>query len=235
MTKEKYNFLERAVNKFIEMILARLVNAERLQVRIKANLKDLLAGKLDALTIEMWGFQLRRHLRVAEFQFNIGAAAVNIESVKRRKIELLYPSEGASRLVITQAQLVTFLNAELADLFSEQQKEIQLKEVNCELRKDGAIAFNFHWIRDRKVETGTSITIPKIESNGNAVILTQHHIEGTQPPSEFVNATLTQISDILSLTDLSNRGTTFHIQQLNISADKITVQANAYIDRFPSN
>lgn len=235
MTKEKFNFLERAVNKFIEMVLARLVNADRLQVRIKANLKDLLAGKLDALTIEMWGFQLRRHLRVAEFQFNIGAAAVNIESVKRRKIELLYPSEGASSLAITQAQLVTFLNAELADLFPEQQNEDRFQQVNCELRKDGAIAFHFHWIREQKIETGTYITLPQIQPNGNAVTLTQHHIEGTQPPSEFVNATLTQISDILSLTDLSNRGTTFHIQQLDIEANKITVQANAYIDQFPSN
>lgn len=81
MTQGKSKILEEAVNKFIEMVLSRLIDAERLQVRVKANLKDLLAGKLDALTIEIFGFLLQRHLRIAEFQFYIGASAVNLQSV----------------------------------------------------------------------------------------------------------------------------------------------------------
>lgn len=235
MTTSKDKFLEKAVNKFIEMVLTRLINADRVQVRVKANLKDLLTGKLDALTIEMFGFMLRRHLRVAEFQFNIGTAAVNLESVRRRKIELLYPSEGSLRLAIAQEQLITFLNAELAYLFSEQQREIQLQEVNCELREDGAIAFHFHWLRDRKVETGSYITIPQIEPNGNVAVISRSDMEVNKIPDEFISATLTQITNILNLTDLADRGTTFQIQQLDIEAGKITVQAHAYIEQVPSN
>lgn len=234
MTQAKSNFVEQAVNKFIEMVLARLINAERLQVRIKANLKELLAGKLDALTIQMFGFMLRRHLVVEEFQFDIGSAAVNLESVKRRKIELLHPSEGSARIAIAQEQLTAFLNAELADLFQEQPNEFQFQQVNCEIREDSAIAFHFSWISAEENKSEACI-IPQIVTNSDAVVLIRQNIEGNEPPDEFVNAALAQVSRVLSLSDMANRGTTFEIQQLDIEAGKITVQANAYINQFPSN
>ncbi|MFB2921261.1 MULTISPECIES: hypothetical protein [Aerosakkonema] len=54
-------------------------------------------------------------------------------------------------------------------------------------------------------------------------------------PHQFVNAAVGRLTDILNLSDIANRGTTFHIQQIDIKASKITVQANAYIEQFPSN
>lgn len=51
MTEERRNFREQAVNRFIEFVLSRLVDAERLQVRIKCNLKQLRRGELDGLSI----------------------------------------------------------------------------------------------------------------------------------------------------------------------------------------
>ena len=218
------------------MVLARLINAEHLQVRIKANLKDLLAGKLDSLTIEMFGFLLRRHLRVAEFQFDIGASAVNLQSVRHRKIELLHPSEGRVRMVISQEQLTDFLNTELASLSQEQHNEIQLQQVKCELREDSAIAFHFNWINAKINNSGSCITLPQIQTNGNAVMLAQQHtIDQKELPDKFVNTAITQLIEILSLTDIANRGSTFHIEQIKLETGKITVTANAYIEQFPSN
>ena len=218
------------------MVLARLINAEHLQVRIKANLKDLLAGKLDSLTIEMFGFLLRRHLRVAEFQFDIGASAVNLQSVRHRKIELLHPSEGRVRMVISQEQLTDFLNTELASLSQEQQNEIQLQQVKCELKEDSAIAFHFNWINAKVNNSGSCITLPQIQTNGNAVMLAQQHtIDQKELPDKFVNTAITQLIEILSLTDIANRGSTFHIEQIKLETGKITVTANAYIEQFPSN
>lgn len=234
MTQVKGKFVEQAVNKFIEMVLARLVKAERLQVRVKANLKDLLAGRLDALTIQMFGFLLRRHLKVAEFQFDIGAAAVNLESVMRRQIELLYPSEGSVRMMIFQEQLTKFFNAELVSLSQQQQNQFQLQQVNCEFREDGAIAFHFQWISAEVNKLGTCIVIPQIETNGNTVVLVRQNVEGNELPAEFVNVAIAQLSEILSLNDIANRGTTFHIQQIDIEANKIIVQASTYIEQFPS-
>ena len=65
VTQDKGNFGEQTVNKIIEILLARLLDAERIQVRIKAKLKQLARGEIDAIAIEMSGFLVRRHLRVA--------------------------------------------------------------------------------------------------------------------------------------------------------------------------
>ncbi|HEY9297792.1 MAG TPA: DUF2993 domain-containing protein [Phormidium sp.] len=212
MTQEKGNFTEQAVNKFIELVLSRLVDAERLQVRIKSNLKKLGRGELDALTIQMSNFLLRRNLRVAEFQLDIGAAAVNIQSVMRRQIELLHPSEGKLRIVINQEQLTAELN-----------------NVNCELRTDGAILFHFNWIDAEKTQSATYITTPKIE--GNKIVL---NLTSQEPPTELVNQAISQMCNILNLNDIAHRGTSFIIQQIDIEAGKVTVQANANIEQFPS-
>jgi uncharacterized protein YbjQ (UPF0145 family) len=234
MKQEKVKFGEQAVNKFIEMVLARLVDAERIQVRVKASFKKLARGELDALAIEMYGFLLRHHLRVAEFRFDIGAAAVNIQSVMRRQIELLYPSVGSLRMVISQEQLTNALNAQLVDRSHEQQNNVKLMQVNCQLGSDSVIAFHFQWMRAGEIESGRCTTIPRINTNGNAVVLDRGDTEGKEPPVEFVNAVLAQVNDILSLSDIANQGTTFCFEQVDISAGQVIVRATTHIEQFPS-
>jgi Cu/Ag efflux protein CusF len=233
VTQEKAKFGEQAVNKIIETILARLVNAERLQVRVRAKLKQLARGEIDGLTIELFGLLLRPDLRVAEFQFDIGHAAVNIRSAMRRKIELLHPSQGSLRLVIHQEQFTNALQAELSRLFNGQQREIQFQQVNCEI-ETRAIRFHFNWLNAEEIESGTYITTPQIQAETQTIVLEQYRIEGKEPPAEFVEATIALVKRILSLSEIANRGTTFYVQQIDIAAGKITVQAAAQIDQFPS-
>lgn len=231
MTAEKLNFREQIVNKFIEMILSRMIDAERLQVRVKTNIKQLRHGELEGLTIEMYGFQLRPHLRVAELGFNIGAAAVNLQSIKRRQIELLHPSVGSLCLVITQEQLTNLFNAQLVSALDKQVEQIRIKQINCQLA-DSKMTFDINLIGAGKIDQSCTIT-PKIETNGNALSINQWNVEGQEPPSEFVQAISTQVSDILNLKDISNRGTTFNIQQLDIESGKLTLLADTRIDHFP--
>ncbi|MFB2839193.1 DUF2993 domain-containing protein [Floridanema evergladense] len=234
MNQERINFREQAVNKFIEFVLSRFIDAEQLQVRIKSNLKQLRRGELDALTIQMSNFRMQPNLRVAEFQLDIGASAVNMQSIIRRKIELLHPCEGKLRIVISQEQLTVALNGELTNLFNDRQQEIQFQQVSCHLQTESAIAFNFNWISSGKIESGTCITKPEIESNNRAIVLIKQDFLTQEPPTEFVNCAIAQVSNILSLNDLANRGTTFNIQKIEIGAGKVTVEANANIEQFPS-
>jgi len=234
LNQEKINFREQAVNKFIELVLSMLVDAEGLKVRIKSNLKQLRRGELDALTIQMFNFRMQTNLRVAEFQLDIGAAAVNMQSIIRRKIELLHPSEGKLRIAIFQEQLTTALNSELTNLFNDKQHKIQFQQVSCDLRTEGAIAFHFNWISAEKIESGTCITTPQIEPNNNAIVLLKQNFAGQEPPTDLVNQAIAQVNNILSLNDLAHRGTSFIIQQIEIAAGKVTVQANANIEQFPS-
>ncbi|XWK87289.1 MAG: DUF2993 domain-containing protein [Phormidium sp.] len=234
MNQERINFREQAVNKFIEFVLSRFIDAERLQVRIKSNLKQLKRGELDALTIQMSNFLMQPNLRVAEFQLDIGASAVDMQKIIRRKIELLHPSEGKLRITICQEQLTDALNSELTKLFKDKQQEIKFKQVSCDLTTDGAIAFHFNWISAEKIQFGTCLTTPQIELNNNAIVLIKQSFVGEEVPIEFVNHAIAQVSNILSLNDLANRGTTFNIQKIEIAAGKVTVEANANIAQFPS-
>lgn len=227
---EKAKFGEQVVNKFIEMVLARIVNAERISVRVKAGFKKLARGELDALTIEMYGFSLRKHLRVDEFQFNIGASAVDLGSIKQRQIQLLHPSNGSLRVIISQEQLNTALNAQLLEP-SEIYRQLQVK---CQLGTDNKIAFYFNWMCGEEIQSGSFTTKSRIEAKGNAVVLDRGDVEGTEPPIEFVNTVMAQLSDILSLSDIADRGTSFDFQQLNVEGDRIIVEAATHISQFPA-
>ncbi|MBE9229219.1 DUF2993 domain-containing protein [Phormidium sp. LEGE 05292] len=234
MNQEKTNFTEQAVNKFIEFVLSRFIDAERLQVRIKSNLKQLKRGELDALTIQMSNFLMQPNLRIAEFQLDIGASAVNMQRVIHRKIELLHPSEGKLKIIISEEQLAAVLNSELTNSFSDKQDEIQFQQVSCDLRTEGAIAFHFNWLLAGKIKSGTCITSPKIESNSNEIVLIKQNVVGQEPPTDLVDYAIAKVTDILSLNDLGHRGTTFNIQQIQIAAGKVTVEADANIEQFPS-
>ncbi|MFB2935220.1 DUF2993 domain-containing protein [Aerosakkonemataceae cyanobacterium BLCC-F154] len=234
MTEERSNFREQAVNRFIEFVLSRLVDAECLRVRIKCNLKQLRRGELDGLSIQMSNLLLRPYLRVAEFQLDIGAAAVNMKSIIRRKIELLHPSEGKLLMAIDREQLTEVLNAELTDSLKEKQQRVQLEKVNCELTEEGAIAFHFHWIFAGKIQSGTYITLPEIEANGQGIFLNKQSFVGAEVPGEFLDLAIAKVNNILSLNDIAQRGTKFDIQQIEIAAGKLTIQANANIEQFPS-
>ncbi len=232
MTPEKVKFGQQVVNKFIEMILARMIDAELCQVRVRANLKQLARGELDGLTIEMYGFRLRQHLRVTEFRFDIGEAAVNIQSIMRRQIELLHPSEGTLLLVVTQEQLTSVLNS-LNVSPSDEHLEPKKRQVNCQLGEDGAMVFHFEWIYAGEIASGSCTVIPLLKADGSGVVLNQGNRSGKEPPDEFVRAVSTQVSDILSLSDIANLGTTFHFEKIDITAGKITVRATTHIEHFP--
>jgi len=234
VNQEKLNLREQAVNKFIEFVLSRFIDAERLQVRVKSNLKQLRRGELEALTIQMSNFLMQPNLRVAEFQLDIGASAVNMQSIIRRKIELLYPSEGKLKITITQEELTVALNSELTNLFNDKQQENKFKNVNCDLETDGAIAFRFNWIHAEKIESGTFITTPELDLNNNTIVLIKSNFVGQEAPIEFVNQAIAKVSNILSLNDLENRGTSFNIQQIEITSGKVIIEANAKIEQFPS-
>jgi hypothetical protein len=238
VTQQKAKFGEQAVNKLIEAILARLVDAERLQVRVKAKFKQLARGEVDAITIEMLGLLLRPNLRVAEFQFNIGEAAVNVRSAMRRKIELLHPSEGSLRIVVDQEQLTHALQVELSEKFDgqqdTQQREIQFQQVSCEIGTN-TIAFHFNWLNAKKIESGTYVTMLQIQLKSDVIVFEECRVEGQKPPNEFVEAAIALVNSTLNMSEIANQGTTFHVEQLDIEQGKITVQAAAHIEQFPSS
>ncbi|HEY9701884.1 MAG TPA: DUF2993 domain-containing protein [Allocoleopsis sp.] len=226
MTEQKIKFGERIVNKFIEMIISRLINVQKLQVRVKATWTKLIKGELDGLIIEMYGFLLRKNLRVSEFCFDIGPSAVNLERIKQRKIELLYPAEGTVKMVITQAELTPTIETKLDNF--------PLTSINC-LLENNQLNIKIQWMDEGENLSVNCVTRPKITIDKNSVILEKWEIEGQKLPDEMINIISEEMGEIFSLIDVSNQGTKFQIENIDITSGKLTLNAKSYIDNFPSN
>lgn len=231
MSQRKSRFGEQGINRFIEMVLARLVNADSVQARIQAPLKQLTRGEIDGLSIQMMGFLLRQHLRVTELHFEIGAAAVNLQKVMRRKIELLHPTTGALRLVITPTQLSRFLQAELLNPVSPTVDTHELK-LHCTFHPEQQLAL--HWQGPQAEATGTTFIQPRLAPDRSGMLLEPQGVTGEQPSAASLSTAIALLTSVLSLQDLANQGTHFQIQTLVIEPDRLTVQAAATIEQFPS-
>ena len=61
------------------------------------------------------------------------------------------------------------------------------------------------------------------------MVLERSGVEGIEARDAIAH-----VAHILSLGDLANRGTRFHIQKIDIEPGKATVKATARIEQFPS-
>ena len=226
MTEQKIKFGERIVNKFIEMILSRMINVKKLQVRVKANWQKLIKGELDGLTIEMYGFLLRQNLRVSEFCFDIGPSAVNLDRIKQRKIELLYTAEGTLKMVINQTELTPAIKAKL--------ENFTVTDINC-LLENNKLTVKLQCKDEGENLSINCFTTPKININKDRVIIEKWHFEGQNPPDEILNIISEEMGEILSLIDVSNQGTTFKIENIDIASGQLILNAKSYIEQFPTN
>lgn len=226
---EKQRFGERAVNKVIAVILSRLVDADRLQVQIKATLSRLAQGEVEAIAIQMYGYLMQPNLRVEAFLFDIGAAAVNVKSAMRRQIELLHPSTGAVHLTLTETQFTEFLGATL----TRSEPAHTLQQVSCTFAAEGTIALDWQWSDTVATCAGRWIAIPDINpARGNVEFSSTVH--GQPVPEYWLTPAISHLSRTFNLDDLANQGTTFQVTKIAIDTGKATIQANAYIDYVPS-
>jgi hypothetical protein len=74
--REVAGWAARTVNKVVGLALSKLVEAERVDVRVKTTLSQAMKGEIDAIAIHLQGFLARKNLRIETFQLQMGAAAV---------------------------------------------------------------------------------------------------------------------------------------------------------------
>lgn len=229
---EKEGLRERAANKLIEVLIAALVKAEHIQARMKTTLKQLSRGEIDGLLIQMSGFQVRSHLRVETFRFEIGPAAVSIPAVMRRRIELVHPSTGTLEVAIDESSLADFFQAEFTNL-SDSELSLRLESVECTFQT-GAITLTCHWTEAGESRSGSYRVVPQILPGQPDLELVVDPISPSLP-AELVTIFTHQLNSLLSLSDLANQGTTFQIQHIQVEDRFIRIQADADIDQFPGS
>lgn len=238
--QEKVGFPEQAVNKIVEVAIAsQLQKADGLEVRIKTDLNKLAHGQLDSLAIAIYGVLLQPNLEAETLQLQIGRITVKLFSAIRGKIKLIHPSEGTFRLVINEASFTTALNTESfrETLRSRGYADKQDARIEC-LLSDNTIRFSTEPIGNNTEvpQHFVLVATPEIAPEGQAVLLQQvRYVEGQEPSPEFTSALLARMHELLSLQDFERKGMLLQIQQLDVSAGKLTLQAAAHIEQFPSS
>lgn len=246
MTPEKAGFGEQAINKIAKMALAsQLKEVEQLEVQVKTDLSKLARGEVDFIAINVNNLVMQQNLGVEELQLKFNRVIVNPRSALFGKIQLAQPSVGTALIVINQDNLNRALNSKLFQeklhnmqvFFENKQVTIALHQVHCFLLDNGNIAFNSELILDKTGEARAFAftATPRIGTNGEKVVFQDvHYVEGKELPPELTATLLAQVSEVLSLRSFEQKGITVRFQQLDVVAGKLTLQAAAYIDQFPS-
>jgi hypothetical protein len=238
--QEKSGFGEQAINKIAEVAIAsQLQKADCVEVRIKTDLNKLAQGQLDSLAIAIYGVLLQPNLEAETLQLEIGRVTVKPFKALRGKITLVHPSEGTFRLVINQASFTTALNTEVLHetLRSRGYADKQDARIRC-LLSDNTITFRTEPIGNNTEVSQHFVLVatPEIAPEGQAVLLQPvRYVEGQEPSPEFTSALLARMYELLSLQDFEHKGMLLQIQQLDVSAGKLTLQAAARIEQFPSS
>lgn len=242
MNPEKTGLGEQALNKIVEAALAsQLEEVERLEVRIKTNLSKLAHGEVDSIAIQITGLITHDNLRVEELQLQINRVTVKPLAALFGKIILTQPSTGVIRFVLTEDNLNYAFNSKsflehLHQTPSLMEKSAsRFQQIEC-LLADGNMGFNSNVIFDSTKEATLAFTTtPGIGTDGQRIVLQNiHSIEGQELPSELIAALVAQVSEVLNLLpNFERKGMSLQIQQLDVAASKLTLQAAMYIEQFP--
>lgn len=247
MAQEKGRFGEQAINKIAEMALAsQLGEVEGLEVQINTDLNKLAHGEVDCINIKINGVPIQQDLTLEELQLEINKVTVKPLTALLGKIKLTKPAEGIVRIVINEDSLNRAFNSKAFDKYLHQSKsfvddkqgQIHVQQVQCFLLADGNIAFNSKLILNETQETKlvAFTAIPCIENNGEKIVLQNvDYLEGKEIAPELTAALIRQMSEFLSLRKFEQKGMLLRIQQLDVTVGKLTLQATAYIEQFPSS
>lgn len=241
--RDKLGWRARAINKVVGVAISRLVEAEKVDVWVNATFAKAMRGEVDGLAITLQGFLARPGLRIETFQLQIGQVTVLPKLAMKGTIYLVQPSTGELVLTLSEDQLSNFLKMQFVDERSPSLtatenalQNYKLHQITTTFLPENQIQISLNWttLPTELIQSSILLTTPEITSEGQAVHLVVQSASGEKVPEELLTAILSSIDEILSLQDFKQRGTSFQIQQIAIAAGKLTLQAAATIDQFPT-
>ncbi|MEH2267631.1 MAG: DUF2993 domain-containing protein [Nostoc sp.] len=237
---------EQALNKAAEIGLSsQLDEVENLDINIQTDPLKLVQGEVDTVTIEGKGLVMQKDLRMEELEMQMTSVAINPLSVAFGKLELTKPTEASVQVVLTEADINRAFNSEyvrsqlqsLKIHVNGQLRTIEPEHVDFRLPGDGKVALN---ASIRLVETGENqqvafSAVPSISANGKTVALENvEYGESEEISPELTKALIDQTSEILNLSNFDLDGISLQVNQLKVEVGKLTLQAEAYVEKIPS-
>ncbi|MEP0788672.1 MULTISPECIES: LmeA family phospholipid-binding protein [Cyanophyceae] len=248
MTTNKDSSLgQQALNKAAEMGLSsQLDEADKLEVDVEADPLSLVQGKVDSVTIEGEGLVMQGDLRMEELEMEMTNIDINPLSAAFGKIELNKPTRASTRVVLTEADINRAFNSEyVGSMLQNQQVQvngqpmtIDTKKVDFRLPGEGKVALNTTvFLRETGETKQVSFTaVPRVSANGQNVSLENvQYTEGEELSPELTKALLDKASELLNLSNFDLEGMSLRIKQLNAEAGKLTLLAEAHVEKIPSS
>ncbi len=241
MTQEKAGLGEQALNKMAEMALStQMEEADKLTVQVKTDPSKLARGEVESIAIDGEGLVMQPDLRVEELEMQIGRVTVKPLSAIFGKIELTQPSSGTVRIVLTEDNVNSALNA---DSFHKQLGQMLLQEsqvkierhIECSLQADGRMALSAEIVSGEPAVTQRAAftAITQADAANQEIVLKDiQYTESKDSP--LTDALEAKITELLNLRNLEMEGMSLRIQQIDVEAGRMTLQGEAHIENFPS-
>ncbi len=247
MTQQQGDIGEQALSKAAEVALSsQLDEAESLDVDIRTDPLKLLQGELDSVKIQGEGLVMQKDLRAQELQVRTGNIAINPLSAAFGKIELTRPTEADAHVVLTEQDLERAFNSEFIhdklqnlDVHVDgQPMTINTKQVELHLPGDSKIALKAEILLNKTGETKevSFSAVPRVSAGGQRLSLEQvQYAEGKDVSPELTAALLESASELLDLGNFELEGMSLRLKGLDVQKGKLTLQAEAQVEQFPSS
>ena len=247
MTQQQADIGEQALSKAAEVALSsQLDEAERLDVDIRTDPLKLIQGELDSVKIQGEGLVMQKDLRAQELQVRTGSIAINPLSAAFGKIELTRPTEADAHVVLTEQDLERAFNSEFIheklqnlDVHVDgQPMTINTKQVELHLPGDSKIALKAEILLNKTGETKevSFSAVPRVSAGGQRLSLEQvQYAEGKDVSPELTAALLESASELLDLGNFELEGMSLRLKGLDVQKGKLTLQAEAQVEQFPSS
>ena len=246
MLQQNRSLGEQAIDKVAEIAIAsKLDESETLSVTVDTDPGQLAQGSVEAVAVEGKGLVMQQDLRVEDLQIHIKDIAVNPLTAMFGKIELNGPAFGTARAVLTESDLNRAFTSEYISRKLNNLKvtvdgkllTIDVQTMECQLLQTGKIAINAEvLVRETASTEKIYFTAkPQLEAGGWAISLQDvEYPENKEFSPEFTAALADKAGEVLNLRNFELEGMSLRIQQLNVEAGLLTLQAEAKVEKFPN-
>ncbi|HEY9821427.1 MAG TPA: DUF2993 domain-containing protein [Candidatus Sericytochromatia bacterium] len=245
--EEKGDLGEQALSKAAEVALTtQLDEVENLNVDIRTDPFKLVQGQLDSVKIEGEGLVMQKDLRAEELQVQTGNIAINPLSAAFGKIELTQPTEADAHVVLTEQDIQRAFNSEfmhdkLQNLdvnVDGKPMKIDTRQVEFGLPGENKVALKAQILLKETGETKqVSFTaVPRMVAGGDRISLEDvQYADGEEVSPELTAALLKSAGELLDLRNFELEGMSLRLKGLNVQNGKLTLQAQAYVEKFPES
>ncbi len=225
---------------------SQLDEAESLDVDIRTDAGKLMQGELESVDVEGKGLVMEKSLRAETLKMKTDNIAIDPLKAAFGDIQLTRPTHAKTHVVLTEQDIERAFNS---DYICAKLQNLQVR-VDDQPLTVNTRAVKFRLPGNQKVELEAEIevqdtqetkqvafsAVPAIAAGGNQVELKDvQYQDGKEVSPELTAALLDSAGELLDLRNFELEGMAFRLSQLDVSQGKITLQAEATIDKFPGN